>query len=153
MPILLIPLFQQLEKICQLAFMLTTFFMEHTKKYLQSPTSMKIEFKVVTEEEILNTINILDNKSNSSCDGLSNTMVKSLKNELYVSLTLIITQMLHTDIFPNPFKIAKVIPIFNKGDPSLLTNYLPISLLRTLSQVLVRAIFTELHSFFITNKI
>ena len=31
--------------------------------------------------------------------------------------------MLHTGIYPNAFKIAKVIPIFKKGDPSLLTNY------------------------------
>ena len=95
-----------------------------------------MEFKIVTEEEILNIINSLDNKSISGCDGLSNTMVKSLKNELYMPLTLIINQMLHTGIYPNAFKIAKVIPIFKKGDPSLLTNYRPISLLPTLSKYL-----------------
>ena len=82
-----------------------------------------MEFKVVTEEESLNIINSLDNKSSSGCDGLSNTMVKSLKNELYMPLTLIINQMLHTGMYPNAFKIAKVIPIFKTGDPSLLTNY------------------------------
>ena len=93
-----------------------------------------MEFKIVTEEEILNIINSLDNKSSSGCDGLSNTMVKSLKNELYMPLTLIINQMLHTGIYPNAFKITKVIPIFKKGDPNLLTNYRPISLLPTLSK-------------------
>ena len=98
-----------------------------------------MEFKIVTEEEILNIINSLDNKSSSGWDGLSNTMVKSLKNELYIPLTLIINQMLHTGIYPNGFKIAKVIPIFKKGDPSLLTNYRPISLLPTLSKVFERA--------------
>ena len=41
-----------------------------------------MEFKDVTEEEILNIINSLDNKTSSGCDGLSNTIVKSLKNEL-----------------------------------------------------------------------
>ena len=86
------------------------------KKYLRSPTNMKMEFKIVTEEEILNIINSLDNKSSSGCDGLSNTMVKSLKNELYMPLTLIINQMLHTGIYPNAFKIAKVIPIFKKAN-------------------------------------
>ena len=50
------------------------------KKYLRSPTNMRMEFKTVTEEEILNIINSLDNKSSSGCDGLSNTMIKSLKN-------------------------------------------------------------------------
>ena len=80
-----------------------------------------MEFKIVTEEEILNIINNLDNKSSYGCDGLSNTMVKSLKNELYMPLTLILNQMLHTGIYPNGFNIAKVLP-FLKGDPSLLTN-------------------------------
>ena len=63
--------------------------------------------------------------------------------------------MLHTgtSIYPNEFKMAKVIPIFKKGDPSLLTNYRPISLLFTLSQIFKHAIFTQLYSFFITNKI
>ena len=61
--------------------------------------------------------------------------------------------MLHTGICPNAFKIAKVIPIFKKGDPSLLTNYRPISLLPTLSKIFERAIFTQLYSFFITNNI
>ena len=86
--------------------------------------------------------NSLDNKSSSGCDGLSNTMVKSLKNELYM---LIINQMLHTGIYPNAFKIAKIIPIFKKGDPSLLTNYRPISLLPTLSKIFEHAIFTKLY--------
>ena len=56
-----------------------------------------MELKVGTEEEIVNLINSLDNKSSSGCDGLSNTMVKSLKNKLYTPLTLIINQMLHTE--------------------------------------------------------
>ena len=73
-----------------------------------------MELKVGTEEEIVNLINSLDNKSSSGCDCLSNTMVKSLKNELYMPLTLIINQMLHTGIYPNAFKIAKVIPILKR---------------------------------------
>ena len=61
--------------------------------------------------------------------------------------------MLHTGIYPNAFKVAKVIPIFKKGDRSLLTSYRPISLLPTLSKMFERVIFTQLYSFFITNNI
>ena len=61
--------------------------------------------------------------------------------------------MLHTGIYQNAFKIAKVIHNFKKGDPSLLTNYRPISLMPTLSKIFERAMFTQLYSFFITNNI
>ena len=61
--------------------------------------------------------------------------------------------MLHTGIYLNAFKIAIVISIFKKGDPSLLTNYRPISLLPALSKIFERVIFTQLCSFFITNNI
>ena len=61
--------------------------------------------------------------------------------------------MLHTCIYLNAFKIAKVIPKFKKSDPSLLTNYRPISLLPTLSKLFERSILTQLYFFFITNKI
>ena len=34
--------------------------------------------------------------------------------------------MLTTGIFPDAFKVAKIIPILKKGDSSLLVNYRPI---------------------------
>ena len=37
--------------------------------------------------------------------------------------------MLTTGIFPDAFKLSKVIPLFKKSDSSLLVNYRPISLL------------------------
>ena len=68
-------------------------------------------------------------------------------------LTLVTNQMLHTYIYPNAFKIAKVIPIFKKDDPILLTNYRLISLLPTLAKIFERVISTQLNYFFIINNI
>ena len=48
---------------------------------------------------------------------------------------MVINQVLNTGIFPDKLKIAKVIPIFLKDDPTLFTNYRPISLLPTMSKV------------------
>ena len=47
---------------------------------------------------------------------MSNNLLKLIKNEICESVMLIINQSLTTGIFPNKLKIAKVIPLFKKGD-------------------------------------
>ena len=61
--------------------------------------------------------------------------------------------MLNTGIFPDKLKIAKVTPIFLKGDPILFKNYRPISLLPTISKVLEKSFFTQLSSYFNEAKL
>ena len=61
--------------------------------------------------------------------------------------------MLNTGTFPDKLKIAKVIPIFKKGDPSLFENYRPISLLPAISKVLEKIIALQLCSYFEKNKL
>ena len=68
------------------------------------------------------------------------------------SLTLLINQVLYSGVFPDKLKIAKVIPIFKKDDPSLFENYRPISLLPTISKVLEKQIFIQLYSHFNEKK-
>ena len=40
-----------------------------------------------------------------------------------------INQVFNTGIFPERLQLAKVIPVFKKGDSKLINNYRPISLL------------------------
>ena len=61
--------------------------------------------------------------------------------------------MLNTGIFPDELKIAKVIPLFKKDDPTLLKNYRPISLLSTIAKVMEKIIFTQLSSYFNEHKL
>ena len=56
--------------------------------------------------------------------------------------------MLTTDIFHDAFKVAKIIPIFKKGDSSLLVNYRPISLLPTISKIFGRVIHHQIYEYF-----
>ena len=61
---------------------------------------------------------------------------------------MLINQVLNTGTFPDKLKIAKVIPIFKKGDPSLFENYRIISLLPAISKVLEKIIALQLSSYF-----
>ena len=56
-------------------------------------------------------------------DGLSVNLLKKIIVHITSPLTHILNLSISTGKCPNSLKIAKVIPIFKKDDPSLLTNY------------------------------
>ena len=58
-----------------------------------------------------------------------------------------------TGIFPNKLKLAKVIPIYKKDDPTQVTIYRPISLLPVLSKVIEKTIAKQLSGYFEDNKL
>ena len=95
------------------------------------------------------TINNLPTKNSCGFDGISTKLLKVIEPVILKSLTLLINQVLYSGVFPKKLKIAKVIPIFKKDDPSLFENYRPISLLLpTISKVLEKLIFIQLYSYF-----
>ena len=118
------------------------------KQYLTSPTRETLKFECITKDYTIKAIDNLENKNSSGHDGISNTLLKTIKNDISQSLTIIINQMLTTGIFPDAFKLSKVIPLFKKGDASLLVNYRPISLLPTISKVFERAIHDQMYEYF-----
>ena len=122
------------------------------KLYLTSPTEEKMRFKCVTTDYTMKAIEGLESKKNSGHDGISNTLLKVIKASISQSLTIIINQMLTTGIFPDAFKVSKVIPLYKKGDSSLLVNYRPISLLPTISKIFEKVIHDQLYDI-LTNII
>ena len=50
-------------------------------------------------------------------------------------------------------KIAKVSPIFKKGDKSILSNYRPISVLPHFSKILERIMYNRLYAYLAENNI
>ena len=56
-------------------------------------------------------------------------------------------------IFPDKLKIAKVVPIFKKGDKLNINNYRPISLLAAISKVIEKIMANQLSEFFENKKL
>ena len=98
------------------------------------------------------TINNLPTKNSCGFDGISTKLLKVIEPVILKSLTLLINQVLYSGVFPDKLKIAKVIPIFKKDDPSLFENYRPISLLPTISNVLEKLFFMQIYSYFNEKK-
>ena len=123
------------------------------QQYLDTPAETSLKFNCITENETMKAIDRLENKSSSGHDGISNKLLKSVKNELKKPLTLIINQMITTGIFPEAFKISKITPLYKKGDHSLLTNYRPISLLPRISKVFERIIYDQMYEYLNENNL
>ena len=102
------------------------------------------KFDHTTELDLVKIIKSLMNKNSSGYDSLSNKM---LKKEPYVFAKLLkplINESLDSGIFPECLKVAKVIPIFKKGEVDNLNNYRPISLLPVLSKVFEKVLNDKL---------
>ena len=80
-------------------------------------------------------IKILKNKFSYGLDGISNSGISNSSDVLSKPLTLILNQTLTSGNFPETIKSPKVIPNFKSGEVSCISNYRPISLLPSLSNI------------------
>ena len=104
------------------------------------------EFTAVSEKQILTELKRLKNKKSTGLDGISAVILKLASKEITPALTYIINRSIAERVFPSRWKVAKVIPLFKKGDKSLPDNYRPISLLPVVSKVLERVIHIQLSN-------
>ena len=56
-------------------------------------------------------------------------------------------------MFLELLKIAKISPIFKKGDSSLMNNYRPVSILPSISKILEKVIFKQIEEHFKINNL
>ncbi len=61
--------------------------------------------------------------------------------------------MLNTEILPDQLKLDTVMPEDKTDDETLFTNYLPISLLPSISKIFEKVIFNPLYHHFKINKL
>ena len=97
--------------------------------YLHSPSISKFHFKQTNPNEIISVIHNLLMKTSSGHDKITCIILKEIKDIIAKTLSLVVNQAFNTGVFPSKLKLAKVIPLFKKGDKTSIENYRPISLL------------------------
>jgi hypothetical protein len=55
--------------------------------------------------------------------------------------------------FPSEWKSARIVPLLKSGEPEIIDNYRPISILPIASKILERAVHTQLYSFLTSNNL
>ena len=123
--------------------------------FLRAPTTQRFEFKLTTDEEVLNLIKILEPKTSSGYDNISSKLLYQLAEMLHSVIRLVINKSLMTGIYPDKLKIAIVSPIYKgkESDPYEFSNYRPISLLPTLSKIFEKVVHKQLYAYLNTNNL
>ena len=117
------------------------------RSYLKNTISSNFTFRNINIHDVNKIFNDKKTKTSTGHDNISNKLLKSLQEVISKSLTLIINQSLNTGIFPQKLKLAKVIPIYKKGEKTKLQNYRPISLLPSISKIFERVVFNQLYEY------
>jgi hypothetical protein len=104
------------------------------KDLIQNPNVLFLA--PVTEEEVLKVTSKLKTKISAGFNEILDMIVKQCIQFIKKPLTFIFNLSLSSGTFPNQMKIAKVCPIFKKGQKQNITNYRPISVLSVFSKIL-----------------
>ena len=113
------------------------------------PTNLNsVYFYATNKVEIDKIIMNLKNKSSSGWDGISNKLLKEIKDCILEPLANIFNKSLTEGCFPTAMKEACVIPLFKNKCKTDKNNFRPISLLITISKVLEKIIYKRTYTFF-----
>lgn len=107
----------------------------------------------INEQEVLDIISILPVNKAIGPDLVSHKMLKATLFTIVKPLTLLFNRSLVDNTFPCFWKIAHVIPLFKKDDPSLVSNYRPVSLLSCVSKIMERIVFKHVYNYFHRNNL
>ena len=114
--------------------------------YLKSRVVEDFVFSLTCNAEVMMLILKLDD-SKSGPDTVPTNVFKIAAPIIVPHLVSIFNLSLQSGIFPDPLKLAKVIPIFKAGSKLLVTNYRPISLLPILSKIFEKIVHKQLFEF------
>jgi len=109
--------------------------------------------KPVTEYELIETVHKCKSKTSCDNDDINMNTVKMVFSSLIIPFLHICNLSFKCGKFPDKMKIAKVLPFFKTGEPSVYSNYRPVSLLSQFSKILEKLFNSRLITFIESYKL
>ena len=125
----------------------------HFTDYTPPPCQNSLFLYSTHNYEVITIVKHLKSSKSSGHDGISVYLLKQIISYIATPLSHIFNLSLSSGKCPKALKLAKVIPIYKKDDPSLISNYRPISLLPSISKILEKIVYKRLFNFLRQNKL
>ncbi|MCG8048840.1 MAG: reverse transcriptase domain-containing protein [Candidatus Thiodiazotropha endolucinida] len=110
------------------------------------PSLHNIQF---TPSEVQGILKSLELGKSTGPDNVNNKILKELATPLSKPLCDLFNSSMSKGIFPDLWKEANVTPLHKKDDPSMVSNYRPISLLSTVGKIMEKIVHKHMFNFFL----
>ena len=101
----------------------------------------------ITPQEVIKYINSSKN-TKSSINEIPPKLIKAIADEISVPLSNLYNSCIEQGIFPDTFKLARIIPIYKNGAKDIISNYRPISIIQFFSKIFEKCLTVRLTKFF-----
>ena len=124
------------------------------EKWEKADSRRTFNLRKATESEVLKTLKSMGNSAACGLDGQDATSLKAIAVHVYKPLTHLINLSLTKKVFPNRWKLAKILPLHKGKDKSHDTpdSYRPISLLAVTSKITERIVQKQLADFLTSTR-
>ena len=116
-------------------------------KGICSPSPNSFALSLTSSEEILNLSHSFHPTHSRGVDDIDPCIASAFVDKVAPLLAEMINCSFTTGIVPQAIKIAKVVPIYKKGDKDDVTNYRPISILPYFSKFYEKLMYNRLYNF------
>ena len=117
-----------------------------SSKFLRNRNQINFVIAHLANEEILDIINSLENKSTGP-PSIPLKMLSVILDLIIIPLAHIINMSFLTGVYPDLLKIGKIVPIHKGGSSQDVNNYRPISLLSIFDKIIEKLIHKKLYGF------
>ena len=124
-----------------------------TPLHMSSNVSPELfELHQVTESQVEKVIRGLPSNKAPGVDKISSRILKDCLPCTLSTITRIVNNSFFTNTFARAWKTAEITPILKCGNPDVLSNYRPISLLPIVSKITERLVHGQLMEYLIKNN-
>ena len=124
------------------------------KEFMPGYMSSSFFISPISEDELVNvSLECLNPNKAAGYDGFRPQVVRKVISYISEPLTYVFNLSLNVGIFPEKLKIAKVVPIYKKGDQNQFVNYRPVSVLSCFSKILERLMFNRVQTFLTKHNV
>lgn len=115
----------------------------------------EINFRLqpVHPDQIAFIITKMKNKNSHGSDGMTTRFLKDSLSILNFYISVIVNTSIVTHAVPRNWKHALVCPLYKQGDPTVPSNFRPVSLLPILSKVLEKVVALQLYDYLDKNNL